>query len=383
VAHVIVLGGGFGGLAAAHELRRLLTDRHDITLVARDDRFFMGFAKLWDLAGVRPLEKGTRPLSAVGRHGIQFHHAEVTAIDPERRAVSTDDGELRGDALLVALGAPDDAQQSARLGGGALNLYDARSLPAIHSALEELNTGRILIAVMGTPFKCPPAPFEAAFIVDERLRARGVRDRVEVVVATPLPGTLPVAGPEASRYLAGMLDERRIGLLLEHTVAHVDRADRRATFTAGGDMEYALLLTVPRSVPPTVVRNSALAGPSGWIEPDRATLRTAFNRVYAVGDCTLIETAAKPLPKAGVFAEAEGLVAARNIAAELVGGDPATFDGHGHCYLELPGRRVATVEGDFFAEPRPDVVLSPPDEATFEAKQRFERDRLEAWLGGP
>ena len=67
MADVVILGGGFGGLAAAHELRALLGDSHVITLVDRNDRFYMGFAKLWDLGGVRPraasiLSRGTATL---------------------------------------------------------------------------------------------------------------------------------------------------------------------------------------------------------------------------------------------------------------------------------------------------------------------------------
>jgi sulfide:quinone oxidoreductase len=138
---------------------------------------------------------------------------------------------------------------------------------------------------------------------------------------------------------------------------------------------------VPAEKAPPVLAGSPLAGRSGFVEPDRYTLRTSFPRVYAVGDCTQVPTAAAQLPKAGVFAAAQGRVAAANIAADLWGGDGARFDGHGMCFLELPGRRVATVEGNFFAEPSPDVGFSEPSEAGFERKQAYERARLSEWLG--
>src|SRR5947209_7353184 len=105
MASVVILGGGFGGLAAATELRTLLGDGHDITLVDRRDHFYMGFAKLWDLGGARPLADGTRSLSRLEARGIRFLRAAVTAIDPQRRVVTTDDGTLHADALLVAVGA--------------------------------------------------------------------------------------------------------------------------------------------------------------------------------------------------------------------------------------------------------------------------------------
>jgi sulfide:quinone oxidoreductase len=87
------------------------------------------------------------------------------------------------------------------------------------------------------------------------------------------------------------------------------------------------------------------------------------------------------LPKAGVFAAAEGIVAARNMAAELSGGERAELDGNGFCFLELPGKRVAYVEGDFFAEPAPDLHITEASEELFRRKQEYERDLLAEWLG--
>ncbi len=381
MAHVVIVGGGFGGLAAAHELRTQHPDI-EVTLVDRRDHFFMGFAKLWDLAGLRPLEEGTRSLAALTERGVRFVQADVTAIDPTSRTVQTVDGVLEADALLIALGAAHAPPHVAWLhGAGAHDLYDAAALPAMHADLDALTEGRVLVSILGGPFPCPPAPYEAALIVDEVLRARGVRDRVDVAISTPQPMTLPVAGVDASRYVAAQLGERTITLLAERKVTGVDPDARVVTFADGSRESYTVLLGVPASVAPPVVAAAGLTGPSGFVEPDRLTLRTTFERVYAVGDCTHVPNAAGALPKAGVFAAAQGVVAARNIAADLQGTPAATFDGHGFCFLELPGRKVAFVEGDFFAEPRPDVTLSAADTEHFERKQAYELERLDTWLG--
>lgn len=380
--HVVILGAGFGGLAAVHKLQERLGPNVDITVVDRSDRFFMGFAKLWDLAGIRPLEEGTVLLDALGRRGARFLQADVEAIDPAARRVETSQGPVEGDAMLVALGAPADLAHRRLLGApGAYDLYDPVSLPAMRGALQEIDRGRVHVALLGAPFKCPPAPFEAVLIVDELLRRRGVRDRVDVSLSTFQPMTLPVAGPEASRYVAGHLEGRGVELLAGHAVAGVNGDARTVEFSNGSSLAYDVFLGVPACAPPEVIREGPLAGPSGWIQPDRHTLRTSFDRVYAVGDCTQIPTANAQLPKAGVFAAAGAEVAAANIAADLEGGPQASFDGHGFCFLELPGRRVAFVEGDFFAEPAPDVRLSEADEAGFARKQAYERERLHAWLG--
>jgi len=376
------LGGGFGGLAAARELREILPSDGEIILISASDRFFMGFSKLWDLAGVRPLDEGCRSLATLAGRGIRFHHAEVTKIDPASVTVSTTDGDLAGDAILVALGTVPTPRHSELIAAaGGHNLYDARALPAMRGALSEVGSGRVAVAVLGPPFKCPPAPYEAAMIVDDLLRRRGVRDDVAVDVVTFQPMTLPAAGPVASDVLAGFLTDRNIGLRLRSVVADVNRT-RGALRIEGSDdqVDYSVLLGVPAEMVPPVVEASPLVGPSGFIEPDRKTFRTAYSGVYAVGDCTMIPTATAQLPKAGVFAAAQGSVAARNIAADLYGGQDAVFDGRGMCFVELPDRRVAMVEGDFFAEPAPEVGITEASEDNFETKQAYERDRLAEWL---
>jgi sulfide:quinone oxidoreductase len=218
-------------------------------------------------------------------------------------------------------------------------------------------------------------------LLEASLRDRGVRDRVEIVVSTPQPLTLPVAGPDASRYVADELTRRGVTVLTGHQVAGVDPDSRTVRFADGQTLDFRILLGVPAAAPSPVVAASALAGPSGWIQPDRYTFATSVERVYAVGDCTLVPTANAQLPKAGVFAEAAGKVAAANLAADLYGGDRARFDGHGFCFLELPDRQVATVTGDFYAEPTPDVRLEPAGEANHRAKQQWEQERLTGWLG--
>jgi sulfide:quinone oxidoreductase len=380
MAQVLVLGGGFGGVAAAHELRRLLQPDDEVVLVAGSDRFFVGFAKLWDLVGARELADGSARLSGLERHGIRYVQAQVEDVDPGRRTVRTTAGTVEADAIVVALGAGYAPGHTALLGPGAHNLYDAAALPDIRTDLARLEEGRLVVSILGGPYLCPPAPFEATLLLDEWLRAHGRREDVDLAVTTPQPMTLPVAGPDASRYLAERVEERGITLLTEHKVEDVDHAEGTLRFAGGSTLAWDLLLTVPAAVPHPVLAACPLAGPSGWIEPDPRTFATAFDRVYAVGDCTMVPTATAQLPKAGVFAEGGGRVAAANIAADLHGGDGAVFDGHGYCFLELPGHQVAKVEGDFYAEPRPEVALAAPSQEAFAAKQEWERDRLARWF---
>jgi sulfide:quinone oxidoreductase len=215
-------------------------------------------------------------------------------------------------------------------------------------------------------------------LLDEHLRRRGVRDRVEVVVTTPLPTSLPAAGSEVSDMVARALAERDIELRTGLALEAIDAEDQTLRFVGGATLSYTLALAVPEAAPPVVVAESALAGNGGWIWPDRASARTRFDGVYAAGDCTAVDG----LPKAGVFAEAMAKVAARNILAELTGSAAARYDGSGYCFLEFPERRASALEGNFFAEPAPEVHLAEPDTATYTRKVAFEAERLRKWLGG-
>jgi sulfide:quinone oxidoreductase len=181
--------------------------------------------------------------------------------------------------------------------------------------------------------------------------------------------------------VAGVLADRGIELRTQHLATEIDVDAHRVRFDSGDELDFEILLGVPGTAPPKVLARSPLPSEGGWITPDPRTLRTAFERVYAVGDCTTVPTATAALPKAGVFAAGEGTVAARNMLADLGDGEPATFDGHGFCFLEFPNREVAYVQCDFFAEPNPDVAMTPPSREAFEQKQRVERDRLDAWFG--
>jgi sulfide:quinone oxidoreductase len=187
MASILILGGGFGGLAAAHELRARLPDDHDVTVVAADDHFYNGFAKLWDLVGTRSLEQGTASLSALERHSIRFVQTRVTAINPGECRVETEARPFAADFLLLALGVGPGPEQFLRLHGPAHDLYDGNELPEMRADLARLDAGTLVVAVLGTPYKCPPAPYEAAFLLDEHLRGRGVRDAIELVVTTPSP----------------------------------------------------------------------------------------------------------------------------------------------------------------------------------------------------
>jgi sulfide:quinone oxidoreductase len=195
------------------------------------------------------------------------------------------------------------------------------------------------------------------------------------------PMLMPNAGWAGSEWMAARLAERGIS---QRVASKAERVEKDHVVLADGGTEpFDLLIAVPPHRPPAVVADSGLLAPHGWIGVDRETLSTAYERVFAVGDVTLIPLAnGLPLPKAGVMAELQGLRVARAIAAELRGEEPpAPFDGSGFCPVEIGEGAAALVQGNWYAEPEPVVSIEGPSAAYAAEKRAFEMDHLQRWFG--
>jgi sulfide:quinone oxidoreductase len=381
MARTLVLGGGFGGIAAAVELKRLLGDEHEVVLVDRAERFSMGLRKLWELVGHATIAEGSCPRAALAAHGIEVVRGEVSSLGPPERSAIVDGATLEGDFLIVALGAVSRPDLVPGLAEHGHDIWTTAGVPAAARALAELEEGRIVVLVAGAPYPCPPAPFECAFHVDEHLRARGLRDRVELEVATIQPILMPNAGPEGSAWMAAKLTERGIA---HRAALRLQRVEAGRIVTEDGEIPFDLLLAIPPHRAPEVITTSGLVGEHGWVAVDRSTLATPFERVYAVGDVTLIPLATGlPLPKAGVTAELEGLRVARAIAASVRGeSEPEPFSGRATCFVEMGRGVAARIDADFFVEPAPRIEIAEPSPELGAEKRAFERERLERWFGG-
>jgi sulfide:quinone oxidoreductase len=375
---VLILGGGFGGLATAHHLKQKLSPEDEVILVDRRDYFMVGFRKTWALVGESPLEAGQRSLDSLTRLGIRVMRDPVTRIDPKARAATIGDQRISADALVVALGAELAPDAIPGFQQYAFNVYDAQDIPRAAQALSEFQGGRLLIGIFGAPYKCPPAPYEMALLINDSLKSRGVKANMEVF--TPQPMSLPILGQVGCDLIESRLADKGITFLPNHKATAVESgevvfADKRRPFD--------LLLGVPPHRPPAVVRESGLVDGTGWVSVDPRTLETQFPGVYAIGDVVQILLAnGKPLPKAGVFAEAMGETVAERIAAVFSGEKPeATFKGEGGCYLEVGAGQAMMVSGHFLAEPEPEVSLTEPSPEYLDEKRSFETQRLQRWFG--
>jgi sulfide:quinone oxidoreductase len=324
---------------------------------------------------------GTREPEAVRMHyadittaNVRFRQETITAIDPETRRVTTDLDTYEADVLVVALGADYDLDATPGLTEAGNEFYSVEGAEAVRHVLPSFVSGTAIVGVCGAPFKCPPAPSEAALLLDEHLHERGIREDVSIRVVMPFGTPIPPS-PDTSRAILERFAERDVEFVPDRRVAALDPATREAVLDDGSRLPYDLFLGIPVHRAPRAV--DAMTD-DGWIPVDQRTLATRFPDVYAVGDVTSVGT-----PKAGVFAERAARVVADQLIARLRGeAEPAGFDGTGACWIEFGDHEVGRVDVDFFSTPgRPTGTFSEPSEALAAEKAEFGSSRRRRWFG--
>jgi sulfide:quinone oxidoreductase len=306
--------------------------------------------------------------------GVRFRQEVITSIDPVTRRVVTDGGSYDAGILVVALGAEYDFAATPGFVEGGSEFYSVEGALRLRDVLPTFTGGRVVIAVLGDPFKCPPAPCEAAMLLDEYFAQRAASFQISVV--SPWGRPIPPS-PDGSKTILDRFAERGISFVKEQMVVGIDPSTRSAQLRDGGTLPYDLFLGIPRHCVPDVVAASGMAE-NGWIPVERGTLKTRFPNVFAVGDVTSVGT-----PKAGVFSEnAAAVVAQQIIAQERRAEPPAAYGGTGTCYVELGNGRVARLDADFFGGPAPVAPLTGPDPATAAEKKEFSTVRRARWFGG-
>ena len=197
--------------------------------------------------------------------------------------------------------------------------------------------GSLRLIVSSTPFKCPPAPYEAAMLIDDYLRSKGLRDKSDIQIFTPEPLPMPIAGPEVGNTVVSMLNEKGIGFHNNTKVSLIDGDSKLIIFENGSREKYDLLIAIPPHTSPKVVRESIgdLADASGWIPVDPKSMQTKHDRVYAIGDVAAVKLqSGMMLPKAATFAFGQAEIVASNLTSSVLGTETRSWDGFGECFIE-------------------------------------------------
>jgi sulfide:quinone oxidoreductase len=371
---VVVLGAGFAGLELTTRLSQEFGDELEIVLIDKNDAFVFGFSKLDVMFGRNLPAEVRHPYAEIVKPGVRFVQTAIQTIDPVARTVQTEAGAFEADILVVALGADLAPEATPGLADGGHEFYTVPGGFAARDVLERFEGGRVVIGVLSTPYKCPPAPSETALLLHEYLVQRGIREQSEIALVIDFGRPIPPS-PDASDALIAAFAERDIEWHPKREVRELDPARGVALLRDSGEMPYDLFLAVPVHRAPAVVVEAGLTV-DGWIPVDRLTFETSHPGVYAMGDVAAVGT-----PRAGVFAEGHAAVADEHIAAAIRGTtSSAEYSGRGICYLEFGGDEVAMVDVTFFGDQRTGALIGPSAELAAE-KAEFGSSRIKRWFG--
>jgi sulfide:quinone oxidoreductase len=366
--NVVVLGGGTGGTLAANRLRRLLpADEVAITVVDQDDRHVYQPGLLFVPFGLAHVEDLVRPRHRQLHDGIDFVRAPIDHVDVERNEVHVAGPNgahtvLGYDALIVASGARLVPEETEGLTGAGwmdrvFTFYTPEGAAALEGALATFDGGRIVVNVVDMPIKCPVAPLEFCFLADWWLRERGLRDRVELVYATPLDGAF--TKPVAASQLGGMLADRGIELVTEFNTGSADGAANPGKLVAydGRELDFDLAVVVPLHAGAEYVeRSPGLGDELGFVPTDPHTLQSKVAPdIFVIGDAADV-----PASKAGSVTHFEGETLVGNVV-RFVRGEPleAGFDGHANCFIETGFHKALLIDFNYDTEPLPGHYPGP------------------------
>ena len=379
IPHVVILGGGFGGLSSANELRNTLSSSQvKITVIDKKDWFMVGFAKLWIINGTRTFENSIGSLNELSKKEINFIKEEILEINFQNKNIKTKSQNITFDFLIISTGVVLAPQKIPGLVENGFNLYDHDQLLEIRDKLESIESGKIAISIMGMPYKCPPAPFEASLLIDSMLRKRGVRDSVQIDSYSPAPITLPAAGPEVSKKILELVNSEKITF---HNSCKIKSVESKKLIFENSEADFDILLAIPPHIAPKIIYDSGLAKEPGFIPIDR-DCKTPFENIFAIGDVTVLAVGEKmAVPKAGIFAEGEGITVAKNIISIIqLKKETVLFDGKGGCFIESGKNTASILEVDMFTNSKPSTSLSESTTDNLSKKKEFEKERLSKWL---
>ncbi|HEX6953814.1 MAG TPA: FAD-dependent oxidoreductase [Agromyces sp.] len=371
--NVLILGAGFGGLELATLLSERLPGEVEVTLVDESESFFFGYSKLDVLTGRQTPDEILLPYSRFAKPGVAFRRERVLEIDPATRRVVTDAATYDPDLLVVALGAGYDPGATPGFAEGGHEYYTVEGAARLRDELAGFAGGRIMVAVLSIPFKCPPAPYEGALLLHDLLVDRGLRGASSIHVVSPQPAPIPVSRSASAALEAAMAD-RGIEYTKRHRVHGIDPGARVARF-ADHEEAYDLFIGIPVHRVPDVLVDAGLTE-NGWVVVDPVTFETRYDGVYAIGDCAEAGT-----PKAGTLAESAARAVASQVVRRVRGEGDLERGGVGQCFVEFGHDGVARVDVDFSIPGSPKAELVGPSGEFAADKARFGEVRRARWFG--
>ncbi|ABB22959.1 type III sulfide quinone reductase, selenoprotein subtype [Pelodictyon luteolum] len=355
---IVVLGAGTAGTIVSNNLRRHLSDDWEITVIDRDDRHIYQPGLLFVPFGIQKSKTLVKSRKKFILPGVKFVLDEITHVDPEKKVVKTRNNSFDYDFLVVSTGCKVVPEENDGLldawGKNAFTFYYLEAADVLHRKLREFDGGKLVMDIAELPFKCPVAPIEFVFLADWYFKKRGIRNKVEIELVTPLQAAF--TKPKAAAVFSRSAKEKNIKITTGFELNRVDGKAGYIESVQGEKVNYDMLVVVPTTVGDKVITDSGMDDGIGYVPTHQNTLQALKHEgVYVIGDATNV-----PTSKAGSVAHYEADVVVFNIMAEIHGVKPEEiFDGHSTCFIVYSKGTASLIDFNYKIEPLPGQFPAP------------------------
>ncbi len=357
---ILILGAGTAGTIMANRLRKLYkremkAGSMEITIVDQDDRHVYQPGLLFVPFGIYSPEDCVRPRRPQVKGGVRYVTGAIDRVEADEDRVYLEGGKtLDYDLLVVATGTEIAPQETEGLTGAGWNekmfdFYTLEGATRLAEALEKWEGGRLVVNIVEMPIKCPIAPLEFVFLADWYFTKKGMRDKVELALATPLDGAF--TRPIASKAFGDLLDRKGVELVPDFNAGEVDGPEGKLKSWDEREVDFDLLVSIPLHMGAEYVsRSPGLGDGMNFVFTDPNTLQAKRKEnIFALGDATNV-----PTSKAGSVAHFEAEVLEQNIRRYMAGEPLAEeFDGHANCFIETGHNKAVLIDFNYDVEPLP------------------------------
>ena len=357
----LILGAGTAGTMMARKLANTLdSSQWKVIVVDKNTEHYYQPGFLFVPFGMYGKDQVVKPIKNYIARNVELAQSAVEALEPAENKVTLANGRvINYDFLLIATGADLHPEETEGLkdGGWRQNIFDFytyEGAAALHKFLDRWEGGRLVVNVVDMPIKCPVAPLEFLFLADWYFTRKGMRNKVELVYSTPLPGAF--TKPKASAALGAMLEKKHIAVEAEYYIGSVDSSRNVISSYDEREIPYDLLVSVPLNKGADIIAAAGLGDELNYVKVDKGTLQsTQYPNIFAMGDAANI-----PASKAGAVIHFQFHTVFKNILEAIAGKSPShKFDGHALCYIETGFGKATLIDFNYDHEPLPGTYPVP------------------------
>ena len=358
---LLILGGGTAGTMMANKFRKVMDrEEWEITIVDKHRTHYYQPGFLFIPFGIYNRNDVIKPKGDFFPSGVNVIYSDIDRIEGEKNVVHLDGGKLlHYDFLIIATGAETRPDQTPGLNEGLwrkkiFDFYTIEGAVALHNFFKDWQGGKLVMAISEIPYKCPVAPIEFVCLADDYFTKKGIRDKVEISLVTPMSGAF--TKPIATKMLSELLKEKNINVIPDFYIEKIDNEKQSIVSYDEMEVPFDVLTIVPVNMGSEMIERSGLAGVLNFIPTDKETLQSKkFENIFVIGDAADI-----PTSKAGSVAHFAGEILFENLL-NAVEGRPLTakFDGHANCYIETGFGKGALIDFNYDTEPLPGTFPLP------------------------